>query len=287
MPPRHDNAAPLGGLDDEALFEKIRAHGNLPRHVAIIMDGNGRWARRRYLPRVAGHRAGRHAVRRCVRISSRLGIEILTLYTFSNENFNRPAAEVSALWTFLEETLATERDELNRRDVQLRATGELDRLPTRVREVLNRTIEELATNDGLVVNLAIAYGGRQEILRAASRLAQRIASGEISATDVTEAEFRRELYSPDLPDPDLVIRTSGEARLSNFLLWQSAYSELFITPVLWPDFGEREFLSAVHDFQRRERRFGALPEAGGEDAGGGDASFLDASRWKRLLKVRP
>jgi len=286
MSSSRDAAAHASDLDDESLLEQIRARGNLPRHVAIIMDGNGRWARRRFLPRVAGHRAGRHAVRRSVRTASRLGIEVLTLYTFSNENFNRPAPEVRALWGFLEETLTAEREELDRRGVKLRASGDLERLPERVRKALQETIDRLAANDGLVVNLALAYGGRQEILRAATRLAARIATGELDADSIGEEEFRSGLYAPDLPDPDLVIRTSGEARLSNFLLWQSAYSELLITPVLWPDFGERDLMLAVHDFQCRERRFGALPDAPVQEKGGGE-SVLSASRWKRLLKVRP
>jgi undecaprenyl diphosphate synthase len=176
---------------------------------------------------------------------------------------------------------------LDRRGVRLRATGELDRLPQPVREALDQTIDRLAANDGLIVNLAIAYGGRQEIVHAAQRLAAQASAGEIAPEEVTESVFRRELYSPDLPDPDLVIRTSGEARLSNFLLWQSAYSELFITPVLWPDFSERDFLLALYDYQCRERRFGALPQSADEGASGGDGNILDAARWKRLLKVRP
>jgi undecaprenyl diphosphate synthase len=287
MSPRSERVDPYPQLDDDALLELVRSRGNLPRHIAVIMDGNGRWARRRFLPRVAGHRAGRHSVRRCVRTASRLGVEALTLYTFSQENFNRPATEVQALWSFLEETLTTEREELNRRGVRLRASGELDRLPERVREALDATIADLATNDGLIVNLALAYGGRQEILRAATLLAARVARGELALEDVDETELRRGLYAPDLPDPDLVIRTSGEARLSNFLLWQSAYSELLITPVLWPDFGDRDLMLAVHDYQRRERRYGALPGNPTSAAKAAASGGLDAARWKRLLKVRP
>jgi len=271
-------------LTDDQLIDAVLARGNLPHHVAIIMDGNGRWARRRYLPRVAGHRAGRHAVRRCVRTSSRLGIGVLTIYTFSQENFNRPEAEVQALWRFLEESLTGERDELNRQDVKLRATGELSRLPAAARTALEQTIAALAANDGLILNLALAYGGRQEILRAAASLARRHAAGELALDDFDEQELRKGLYTPDLPDPDLVIRTSGESRLSNFLLWQSAYAELLTTPVLWPDFGVRDLLLAIANYQGRERRYGALPDC--EDHRGRASSLFDIARWKRLLKVR-
>jgi undecaprenyl diphosphate synthase len=272
-------------LTDDQLIEAVLARGSLPHHVAIIMDGNGRWARRRYLPRVAGHRAGRHAVRRCVRISSRLGIGVLTVYTFSLENFNRPEAEVQALWRFLEESLTGERDELDRQGVRLRATGELSCLPASARTALEQTIVALADNDGLVLNLALAYGGRQEILRAAAALARRHAAGELALDDFDEQELRKGLYTPDLPDPDLVIRTSGESRLSNFLLWQSAYAELLTTPVLWPDFRARDLLLAIADYQGRERRYGALPDC--EDHRGRATGRFDIARWKRLLKVRP
>jgi len=282
----HD-MADLAGLGNEDLLARVRDRGNLPAHIAIIMDGNGRWARKRFLPRVAGHRAGRHSVRRCVETAGQLGVEVLTLYTFSQENFNRPEAEVKALWQFLQETLGSEREELHRRNVQLTASGALDQLPDRARRGLQDAIDSLAGNDGLVLNLALAYGGRQEIVHAAVKLAERLQSGEITPDQVDEAAFAEGLYSPELPDPDLVVRTSGEARLSNFLLWQSAYSEILITPVLWPDFGSRELLLAVADFQNRERRFGALPEDHKPDADRDRGSLLDAARWKKLLKVRP
>ena len=272
-------------LSDEQLIEAIRAQGNLPRHVAIIVDGNGRWAKRRCLPRVAGHRAGRHAVRRCVRIGSQLGLEVLTLYTFSQENFNRPRAEVRALWMFLEETLLVERDELNQRGVRLRTTGELQYLPEVVQKVLAESVAMLADNEGMIVNLALAYGGRQEILHAVRGLARRHAAGELDLSDIDEDALRQELYAPDLPDPDLVIRTSGESRLSNFLVWQAAYAELLITPVLWPDFQERDLLLAIRDFQGRERRFGSLPQ--GDDGSGRTAERrFDPAFWLRKLKVR-
>jgi len=277
----------LATLPVEDLVERVTGRGGLPEHIAIIMDGNGRWAQKRFLPRVAGHRAGRHAVRRCVEMCGRIGIDVLTLYTFSQENFNRPSAEVKALWHFLQESLLAEGDELARRNVRLVASGALDQLPEKARLALENAIDFLSGNTGLTLNLAVAYGGRQEILHAARILAGRLQRGEIQPDQVTEEEFAQGLYSPGLPDPDLVVRTSGEARLSNFLLWQSAYSEILITPVLWPDFSQKNLLLAVADYQNRERRFGALPEnpQGGErekrDA------LLDPARWKRLLKVRP
>jgi len=279
--------ADLAGMDLAALRARVRDRGLIPRHVAVIMDGNGRWARRRCLPRLAGHRAGRHAVRRTLEASGSLGIEVLTLYTFSQENFNRPEAEVKALWHFLHESLLAEREELNARGVRLAVCGDLERLPAVARKALRDTIDYLAGNDGLLLNLAVAYGGRQEILGAAVDLARRIAAGEVDPAMVDEDSFARGLWTAGIPDPDLVIRTSGEARLSNFLLWQAAYAELLITPVLWPDFGERDLLLAVADYQGRERRYGALPVADtGPDAGSG-SGILDPARWKRLLKVRP
>ncbi len=277
----------LAKLSDEELLSALAGREDLPRHVAIIMDGNGRWAKRRFLPRVAGHRAGRHSVRRCVRACGKLGVDVLTLYTFSQENFNRPEAEVKALWHFLQETLAAESEDLMRQNVVLRASGALEKLPARAQDGLQQAIDTLSGNSGLILNLALAYGGRQEILCAAVKLAQRLNSGELREEDVTEEQFAAGLYSPDLPDPDLMIRTSGEGRLSNFLLWQSAYSEILITPVLWPDFSERDLYLAVADYLSRERRFGkikpqdmAAPREEGE-------SLLDPARWKRLLKVRP
>jgi undecaprenyl diphosphate synthase len=277
----------LASLSLDDLVARVAGRGGLPGHVAVIMDGNGRWAQKRFLPRVAGHRAGRHSVRRCVEICGRIGIDVLTLYTFSQENFNRPAAEVKALWHFLQESLSAEWEELGRRNVRLTATGALDQLPDKAQASLRQAIEALSGNTGLTLNLALAYGGRQEIVQAALALAGRLDRGEVRADEVTEDIFAQGLYSPELPDPDLVVRTSGEARLSNFLLWQSAYSEILITPVLWPDFSQKDLLMAVADYQNRERRFGTLPTAG---EGAGDQtreSILDPDRWKRLLKARP
>lgn len=291
MPAEGTNASqPGAGRNDDAALQvwadELIARGNLPRHVAIIMDGNGRWAKRRYLPRIAGHRAGRHAVRRAVRICARLGIEVLTLYTFSQENWKRPVDEVRALWSFLEETLVAERKELNENRVRLVASGELDSVPETALVALKQVVEYLAGNDGLIVNLALAYGGRTEILRAAATLARRVAAGELDADSLTEADFRAGLYSPELPDPDLVIRTSGESRLSNFLLWQSAYAEFHVTKVLWPDFAEADLLRAIGDYQSRERRFGAVRDSGSEEHSGQGRLPLDPSVWKKLLRIR-
>ncbi len=277
----------LGALSDDELLAALKGHKNLPRHVAIIMDGNGRWAKRRFLPRLAGHRAGRHSVRRCVQACGKLGVEVLTLYTFSQENFNRPEAEVKALWHFLQETLVAERDDLMRQNVILRATGALDQLPNKAQAVIAQAIESLSGNTGLILNLALAYGGRQEILHAAKLLARRLNSGELSEDDLSESEFAKGLYSPELPDPDFMIRTSGEGRLSNFLLWQLAYAEILITPVLWPDFSVRDLLLSVADFVNRERRFGKLKTAEEARSAESSKSLLDPARWKRLLKVRP
>ncbi|PID81688.1 di-trans,poly-cis-decaprenylcistransferase [bacterium DOLJORAL78_65_58] len=277
----------LSRLSTAELLGTLQGYDNLPRHVAIIMDGNGRWAKRRFLPRVAGHRAGRHSVRRCVRACGELGVNVLTLYTFSQENFHRPEAEVKALWHFLQETLAAEAEDLRRQNVVLRASGALEKLPPQARDGLQKVIDGLADNTGLILNLALAYGGRQEILQAAVKLSRRLAAGELREEDVTEELFAAGLYSPDLPDPDLVIRTSGEGRLSNFLLWQSAYSEILITPVLWPDFCERDLYLAVADYLSRERRFGKIKPQDAERPSEDRAGLLDPARWKRMLKGRP
>ncbi len=277
----------LATLDDNSLLKEVKARGAIPSHVAIIMDGNGRWAKRRFLPRLAGHRAGRHSVRRSLGACLELGVTHLTLYTFSQENFNRPQPEVKALWLFLQETLLAEVLDLDKQGIRLLASGALDQLPDKARVALEKAVSLLAENRKLTLNLALAYGGRQEIIHAALNLARRLESGEISEEQVDEIEFSRGLYSPDLPDPDLVIRTSGEARLSNFLIWQSAYSEILITPTLWPDFRERDLLLAVADFQNRERRFGSLPDQVIPDPSKQKNSLLGSGAWKRLLKVNP
>ena len=230
----------------------------LPRHIAVIMDGNGRWARKRAMPRIAGHRAGRHAVREVTRACAELGIEALTLYTFSQENWKRPSYEVRALWSFLEEVLRTEFLELAENDIRLIATGDLDAIPDAARRALEKAQKDLEGNRGMVLNLAVSYGSRGEIVAAARRFAQDVADGHCRPEELDEKLFRAYLFAPELPDPDLLIRTSGEMRLSNFLLWQLAYAELYVTETLWPDFGRPELMAAIAEYQRRERRFGGV-----------------------------
>lgn len=240
------------------LTREIQERGNLPRHIAVIMDGNGRWARRRVMPRIAGHRAGRHAVRETVRTCAKLGIEALTLYTFSQENWKRPSYEVRALWAFLEEVLRTEFLELKENNIRLIASGDLTRIPDATMRALTGAQERLGESTGMVLNLALNYGGRQEIMRAAQRFAEDVQAGRMQPGDLTEGLFSTYLYTPELPDPDLLIRTSGEMRLSNFLLWQLAYAELHIIDAYWPEFDEARLLEAIAAYQRRDRRFGGV-----------------------------
>ena len=241
--------------------ETIRERGNLPRHVAIIMDGNGRWATRKGLPRIAGHHAGRRAVRESVEGCSELGIEYLTLYTFSIENWNRPAREVAALMRFLSKVLKEEREELMRNNVRLGALGRLDDLPPSVRRELDSTIDQMSGNTGLFLYLALSYGGRAEIVDAVRRIAEKIQQGTLSPEKIDEAIFADHLYTAGTPPPDLLIRTSGEMRLSNFMLWQLAYSEIYVTDVLWPDFRTQHLEEAIIAYQGRDRRFGRVDPA--------------------------
>jgi undecaprenyl diphosphate synthase len=238
--------------------DELRQRGNLPRHVAIIMDGNGRWAKARGVPRLMGHRAGRESVREAVKGSVALGIEVLTLYTFSIENWQRPAREVAALMTILRQTLRAERRELKANNVRLRVMGRVGDLPAGVREVIDETCDYLAGSSGLLLNLALSYSGRVELIDAARALLREQAQRPRRPEELDEAEIARHLYTAGLPDPDLLIRTSGEMRLSNFMLWQLAYTELWITDTLWPDFRRRHLYAAVADYQRRERRFGRV-----------------------------
>ena len=230
----------------------------LPGHVAVIMDGNGRWARKRGLPRVAGHTAARRAVREVVTASAEIGLRELTLYTFSVENWSRPRTEVSALMRLLDRTLAEQVAEMDENNIRLTAMGRLDLLPKYARSRLDKTIRALSKNDGLRLNLALSYGGRAEIVDAVREMVSLAERGELSASEIDEDLFRRFLYDPDLSDPDLLIRTSGELRVSNFLLWQIAYTEIFVTDVLWPDFRKRHLLEALSAYQKRDRRFGGL-----------------------------
>jgi undecaprenyl diphosphate synthase len=233
----------------------------LPAHIAIIMDGNGRWASRRNLPRVAGHQAGIDPVRNTVETCARLGIQALTLYAFSVENWKRPLHEIETLWRLLRFYLRREIPKLMANNIRLFAIGRLDGLPKQVREELDTAVVETQSNTGLCVNLAINYGGRSEIVDAVQTLVDRARLGESIVVD--EQTLSAELYTSHVPDPDLLIRTSGEMRVSNFLLWQIAYSELYVTDTLWPDFDRTELLRAVIEYQKRDRRFGGVrPDRG-------------------------
>jgi undecaprenyl diphosphate synthase len=228
----------------------------VPSHIAIIMDGNGRWAERRGLPRLMGHRAGRRSVREAVEGAVELGIRVLTLYTFSLENWDRGAREVSGLMRILEQVLREERAELKKNNVRLRTIGRVDLLPERSRKILEDTRAYLEGNDGMVLVLALSYGGRAEIVDAVRRILTEARANGVSPERIDEEFFARMLDTDGLPDPDLLIRTSGELRVSNFLLWQLAYAEFWVTDVLWPDFRRKHLYQAVYDFQRRSRRFG-------------------------------
>ncbi len=247
----------LSTLHEDDLRQRILAHP-IPRHVAVIMDGNGRWATNRGLPRVAGHAEGVKSVRAVVRTAGELGIEFLTLYAFSSENWNRPHHEVSTLMTLLERSIERELPELMERNVRFRVIGRADGVPARVGERIKRLIETTSRNTGLTLLMAFNYGGRDELVDAVRTLAREVESGKLRPEDIDEIRVSRALYTDGIPDPDLLIRTSGELRLSNFLLWQIAYTELWMTPTLWPDFGARDFCLAVADFQRRDRRFGRV-----------------------------
>lgn len=240
------------------LLQAIRVGGLVPAHVAVIMDGNGRWARGRGLPRFRGHSAGIKSVRDTIEGAIEAGIEVLTLFTFSQENWSRPAAEVDALMRLLQRFARQERDELKRQGVEVHVLGEIDRLSSGPRRAVTEIESHTRGGRTLRLNLMISYGGRAEILRAARALAARVARGELDAAEIDEDVFGAELYTGDIPDPDLLIRTSGEQRISNFMLWQMAYTELFVTPVLWPDFRRQHLFQAIYDYQRRERRFGRV-----------------------------
>jgi undecaprenyl diphosphate synthase len=234
--------------------------GKLPRHVAIIMDGNGRWAQRRGLLRVRGHVAGVESVRTVTRLARKLGISYLTLFAFSEENWQRPGLEIRALMALLRRYLHRELSEMQENQIALQAIGNLSQLPEEVQRDLAQTIAATADGARMVLTLALSYGGRSEIIQAVKALAREIAAGRLQPEDIDAALFSRYLYTAGMPDPDLLIRTSGEYRLSNFLLWQSAYTELYVTETLWPDFREDDFMKALEAYQQRERRFGLTQE---------------------------
>jgi undecaprenyl diphosphate synthase len=244
---------------DEPLLRQVDL-ARLPSHVAIIMDGNGRWAAKKNLPRVAGHRAGANAVRRSVETAARLGLECLTLYAFSTENWKRPRLEIRALMDLLTEFLRKELKSLKENNIQFRMIGRSEGLNISVLEHIRKA--ELATyqNTGLRLNIAVNYGGRAEIVDAMRKLARQVAEGRLRPDEIDEQMIQGKLYTGALPDPDLVIRTSGETRVSNFLLWQIAYSEIHVLDTLWPDFGEKDFFTALIEYQKRDRRFGSVSQ---------------------------
>jgi len=231
---------------------------NLPSHVAVIMDGNGRWAKKRLLNRVQGHEKGAQAVRKVVETAREIGIPVLTLYAFSTENWQRPKSEVTALMLLLKKFLASEKKNLLENNIRLNAIGQIERLPENVRIELQKTMDATRHNSGMLFNLALSYGGRSEIALAVRKIAEKTVAGEIDPGDITDKVVAEYLYTARMPDPDLLIRTSGEMRISNFMLWQIAYAEIFITDSLWPDFGRAEFIKILVEYQSRERRFGKV-----------------------------
>lgn len=234
------------------------AQGSLPTHVAIIMDGNGRWAKKRGLPRVQGHRKGADSVREVVRAAGEIGIKFLTLYAFSVENWNRPKSEIDTLMKYLFRFLRKEIGELNKNNVRLKAIGQIYRLPENVQEQLKKTIGATAKNNGLTLTLALSYGGRTEIIEAVRHIGREIAEGKLDPEEINDQVISRHLYTHGTPDPDLLIRTSGEMRVSNFLLWQISYAEFVITDTLWPEFGKAEFFKALEEYTSRHRRYGGV-----------------------------
>lgn len=235
-----------------------QARAALPQHVAIIMDGNGRWARQRGLPRVEGHRVGAESARAIVRAAAELGIKYLTLYAFSQENWNRPKDEVDALMKYLAHYLKTETAELQKHNVKLDVIGHIYRLPEHIQRLLKKTVDTLSKNTGLTLIVALSYSGRSEIVDAVRAIAQKVKRGKLDPDEITEQVFAQHLYTHDWPDPDLLIRTSGEMRVSNFLLWQISYTELVVVPTLWPDFRKAQFYAALEEYARRHRRFGGV-----------------------------
>ena len=256
-PQAPEGARPAAETAQQAFPVCVEAR-NLPKHIGIIMDGNGRWAQMRGEPRVAGHRAGSKTVRRIVRVCRRLGIDALTLYAFSEQNWGRPGGEIEALWTLLQEFCASERNEIIGNRIRLNAVGNLSRLPDVVRESVEALCRESNEGAEMTLTLALSYGGREEIVDAARALAELVAKGELKPEDVTEEALHQRLPSLEVGDPDLVIRTGGESRISNFLLYGLAYAELYFTPALWPDFSADDLFRAIASYQGRERRYGLV-----------------------------
>jgi len=247
-------------LSDKKIQEELKKSGEIPAHIAIIMDGNGRWAKKRGLPRVAGHKRGVDTVKEIVEACAEIGVKFLTLYTFSTENWKRPKDEVSTLMRLLLRSLKDRVNELNDNDIRLTTIGDLEALPFEVQKQLKVDIERTKNNKKMVLNLALSYSGRWELLEAIKEISNLSAKGKISEKDIDEKFVSSFLTTKDIPDPDLLIRTSGEFRVSNFLLWQIAYSEFVITETLWPDFSKYDLYDAIKVFQKRERRFGKVSE---------------------------
>jgi undecaprenyl diphosphate synthase len=240
------------------LLRRIKLHGAVPAHIAIIMDGNGRWAKGRSLPRPLGHHAGMRAVREVVEGCLKADVGVLTLFAFSQENWQRPVLEVEALMSLLEEYISREVDNLREKGVAVSILGDVERLSPTARRAIDRVVQETAGGTELALNLCISYSSRAELTRAARILGEEVAAGRLDPAEIDEETLGRRLYTAPWPDPDLLIRTSGEMRISNFLLWQLAYAELYVTPVLWPDFTRRHLFEAIMEFQRRDRRFGRV-----------------------------
>jgi len=246
--------------DDKSVQEALKASGEIPSHIAIIMDGNGRWAKRSGLPRIAGHTEGVESVRDIVEACGQLGVQYLTLYAFSTENWKRPKEEVSLLMRLLLKALKDETDRLHTNNVRIQAIGDVDALPKEVRQELFEDSEKTRNNTGLTLILALSYSGRWDLTRACRRMAEDVASGKLRACEITDTTIPTYLSTNGVPDPDLLIRTSGEFRISNFLLWQLAYTEIFITQKYWPSFRRDELYAAITDYRKRERRFGMVSE---------------------------
>jgi len=245
-------------MSSAAAHLSAEARASLPQHVAVIMDGNGRWAKQHGLPRVEGHRRGADSAREIIRTAGELGIKYLTLYAFSAENWNRPKDEVDALMKYLIHYLKTETPELNKSNVHLEVIGQIYRLPENVQEHLKKSIATLSKNNGLTLVMALSYGSRIEIVDAVRRISEEVKRGKLDPADINENVISDHLWTRNIPDPDLLIRTSGEMRVSNFLLWQISYAELVITPTLWPDFRKQQFFGALEEYARRNRRFGGV-----------------------------
>ena len=247
-------------IEDSKIQKQLKDSGRIPVHIAIIMDGNGRWAKNKGLPRISGHTEGVESVRDIVEACGQLGVKYLTLYAFSTENWKRPREEVSMLMRLLMRALRDETDKLHKKNVQVRAIGDIATLPREVQDELQEAIEKTKNNTGLNLLLALSYGGRWDITMAVRKIAGEIKNGNLNPDEITDAEITKNLSTQNIPDPDLLIRTSGELRISNFLLWQVAYSEIFISNVLWPDFRRQNLYDAISDYQKRERRFGMTSE---------------------------